>query len=264
MAKPIVSDELWGLVEPLLPEEPPKPKGGRPRISDRACLTGILFVLITGLPWEYLPQEMGCGSGMTCWRRLRDWHKAKVWKRLHQKLLECLQKADKIDWTRASLDASSVPAPQGGEETGDNPTDRGKSGTKRHVAVDRNGVPLAVGLSGANTPEVKKAEETVDAIPEVKGKPGPPRKRPKKLHADKAYDSQKLREALRQRHILPRIARRGGESSERLGRYRWVVERTLSWLNRFRRLKVRYERRSDIYRAFLHLAVSLICFHLLG
>jgi transposase len=113
MSKPIVSDALWASSNLLLPKEPPKPKGGRPRIPDRACLTGILFMRITGIPWEYLPQEMGCGSGMTCWRRLKEWHEAKVWKRLHKKPLKHLQEADKIDGSRASLDASSVPAPGG-------------------------------------------------------------------------------------------------------------------------------------------------------
>ena len=88
MPKPLVNDELWAVVEPLLPEEPPKPGGGRPRIDDRAALTGILFVLKTGIPWEMLPQEMGCGSGMTCWRRLREWHQAGVWERLHRALLD--------------------------------------------------------------------------------------------------------------------------------------------------------------------------------
>jgi transposase len=114
MAKPLVSDALWEAIAPLLPPEPPKPKGGRPRVSDRAALTGILFVLKTGLPWEYLPQELGCGSGVTCWRRLRDWQQAGVWHRLHLALLDQLGQADQIDWTRASLDASSVPA-KGGE-----------------------------------------------------------------------------------------------------------------------------------------------------
>ena len=88
MAKPIVSDELWSMVAPLLPHEPPKPKGGRPRLADRAALTGIIFVLRTGIPWELLPPEMGCGSGMTCWRRLRAWHEAGVWHRLHRVLLD--------------------------------------------------------------------------------------------------------------------------------------------------------------------------------
>src|SRR5919202_7070068 len=113
MAKPLVTDELWALIEPLLPEEPPKPKGGRPRISDRAALTGILFVLMTGTPWEMLPPEMGCGSGMTCWRRLRDWQKAGVWDRLHQVFLKRVGQADRIDWSRAAMDASTVPSPGG-------------------------------------------------------------------------------------------------------------------------------------------------------
>ena len=101
MAKELVTDELWEVIEPLLPEEPPKPKGGRPRINDRATITGILFVLKSGIPWEMLPQEMGCGSGMTCWRRPKEWHQAGVWKLLHQALLDRLGNADRIDWSRA-------------------------------------------------------------------------------------------------------------------------------------------------------------------
>ena len=113
MTKPLVSDDLWAVVAPLLPAEPPKPRGGRPRVPDRACLTGIIFVLRSGIPWETLPRELGCGSGMTCWRRLRDWHVAGVWERLHRVLLDRLGEADRIDWSRASLDSASVPAPGG-------------------------------------------------------------------------------------------------------------------------------------------------------
>ncbi len=113
MPKLLVTDQLWAIIEPLLPKEPPKPKGGRPRVNDRAAFTGILFVLKTGIPWEMLPQEMGCGSGMTCWRRLKEWHEAGVWKRLHRVLLDRLGKANRIDWSRASLDSASVPAPGG-------------------------------------------------------------------------------------------------------------------------------------------------------
>jgi transposase len=113
MAKPLVTDELWEVIEPLLPEELSKPKGGRPRIDDRAVLTGILFVLKTGIPWEMLPQEMSCGSGMTCWRRLKEWHEAGVWNRLRKTLLDRLGKANEIDWERASLDSASVSAPGG-------------------------------------------------------------------------------------------------------------------------------------------------------
>ena len=120
MPKPLVIDELWNVVEPLLPEQPPKPKGGRPRVNDRAALTGILFVLKTEVPWEMLPQEMGCGSGMTCWRRLEEWHKAGVWERLHRALLNRLGEADRINLSRASLDSASVAAP-GGREDGPEP-----------------------------------------------------------------------------------------------------------------------------------------------
>jgi transposase len=114
MVKPLVSDELWELVEPLLPPEPPKPKGGRPRIPDRQALTGILFVLKTGIPWEDLPKEMNCGSGMTCWRRLRDWQEQGVWECIHLACLECLQAAERIDWRRAVLDSAAVRAVFGG------------------------------------------------------------------------------------------------------------------------------------------------------
>ncbi len=113
MAKELVTDELWEIVEPLLPPEPPRPKGGRPRVPDRAALTGIVFVLKTGIPWEMLPKEMGCGSGSTCWRRLRDWQEAGVWRRLHRALLDRLGEADEIDWSRACLDSASVPAKRG-------------------------------------------------------------------------------------------------------------------------------------------------------
>ena len=113
MVKNMVPDELWMIFGPLLPPEPPKPKGGRPRISDRAALTGIIFVLKTGIPWELLPPEMGCGSGVTCWRRLRDWQEAGVWDRLHRELLDRLGEADQIDWSRVSLDSASIPAKRG-------------------------------------------------------------------------------------------------------------------------------------------------------
>ena len=118
MAKPLLTDELWTRIEPLLPPERPKPKGGRPRVPDRAALTGILFVLRTGLQWELLPQEMGCGSGMTCWRRLRDWHAAGVWKKIWRVLLDELGRADGIDWAVAAIDSCSTRALFGGQRLG--------------------------------------------------------------------------------------------------------------------------------------------------
>ena len=153
---------------------------------------------------------------------------------------------------------------KGGEAVGPNPTDRGKPGSKHHLLTDRNGVPLAVVLTAANVHDSKVFEELVDAVEAIKltGR-GRPRKRPEKLHADKAYDYPRCRQFLRKRGIKARIARRGVESSEKLGRHRWVVERTFSWRCRFRRLAIRYERRADIHQAFLDLACSLICWNYL-
>jgi transposase len=262
MSVRLVSDDLWEAIEPLLPKQPPKPKGGRPRVPDRAALAGIIFVLRTGTPWRLLPQGLGCGSGSTCWRRLRDWQAAGVWERLHALLLNWLGDAGVIDWSRASLDSVSVRAKRGGAETGRNPVDRGKLGSKYHLIVDRHGVPLAVRLSAANVHDSRLLEPMVDAIPALvgpRGRPGRPRKRPAKLHADKAYDSSEKRRSLRARGIAPRIARRGVDTSERLGRYRWVVERSLAWLLGYRRLGVRYERRSDLLLGLLHLACALTC-----
>jgi transposase len=111
--KVLVSDELWAVIEPLLPKQRRRRKGGRPPVPNRAALTGILFVLQTGIPWEYLPREMGCGSGVTCWRRLRAWQRRGVWKRLHRVLLERLAAADRIDWSRAVVDSRSVAAKRG-------------------------------------------------------------------------------------------------------------------------------------------------------
>jgi transposase len=130
--------------------------------------------------------------------------------------------------------------------------------------VERGGLPLAVTLSAANVNDCTMLEATLDAIVPVRGKRGRPRQRPHKLHADKGYDYAFCRAACRTRGIIARIARKGIESSDRLGRYRWVVERTLAWLGRFRRLVVRYERRADIHLAFLQLGCSLICWQALN
>ena len=116
MAKPLVDDELWQLIQPLPP--PPKPRRwrypGRKPLTNRQTLTGILFVLKSGIPWEMLPKEMGCGSGMSCWRRLRDWQEAGVWQKLHELLLAKLRQRDRIDWSRAVVDSASIRAVGGG------------------------------------------------------------------------------------------------------------------------------------------------------
>jgi len=118
MAKPLLTDELWERVEPFLPPVKAQPKGGRPPISNRHALTGILFVLRTGIPWEYLPKELEAGCGMTCWRRLRDWQVAGVWKQVWRALLDELGQADGIDWSAAAIDSCSVRALFGGRKRG--------------------------------------------------------------------------------------------------------------------------------------------------
>jgi transposase len=120
MARPLVDDDLWMVIEPLLPKRPPRNRqsAGRKPLDDRKTLAGILFVLSTGIPWESLPQEMGCGSGMTCWRRLRDWQRAGVWERMHEFLLDLLRNSGKIDWSRAAVDSSHVRAVGAGEKDG--------------------------------------------------------------------------------------------------------------------------------------------------
>ena len=114
MAFTLVTDELWSAIEPLLPKHKPSPRGGRPRKDDRACLTGIVYLLRTGMSWNLIPKELGCGVGSTCWRRLNAWTKAGVWPEVHRKLLSELAKQGRVDPTLAILDSASFRAVFGG------------------------------------------------------------------------------------------------------------------------------------------------------
>ncbi|MCR1769543.1 IS5 family transposase [Burkholderia glumae] len=264
MARRKISNELWVELEPLIPEFAPSPKGGRRRtVDDRAALNGILYVLQAGIPQEDLPQELGFGSGMTCWRRLRDWQAAGVWHRLHLAMLRRLREHDQIDWERASLDGASVSSPPGGQKTGPNPTDRGELGSKRHIVTDANSPPLAAILTGANVSDITQWLPLIDAIAPIRGLRGHPLRRPRVVYADGGYDSEPHRRALRDRGIEPVIARRRTEHGSGLGKYRWVVERTHAWRHHFRRLRIRFERRADIHGAFLKLGCCSICWNTL-
>ena len=171
-----------------MPPLPPGPKGGRPPVGNREALTGILFVLETGIPREDLPCEMGCGCGMSCRRRLRDWQADGTWDRIHRVLLAKLRGADKIDWSRALIDSSHVRAAYGGGDTGPSPVDRAKPGSKHHVLTDASGIPLASPVTAANRNDVTEMAPLFGKLPAVAGKAGRPRRKPDALQGDRAYD----------------------------------------------------------------------------
>jgi len=265
MAKPLVSDTLWERIQPLLP--PPKPRRrrypGRQRIDNRKALTGILFVLRTGINWEDLPHEMGCGSGMTCWRRRRDWNRAGVWQELHEAPLAELEGADPIDWSRAIIGSSFVRGRGGGGGTGPSPVDRRTKGSKHTIITDAGGVPRVATTTAANVPDVVPMIPSVDAIPPGRGKPGRPRRRPRSLSGDRGFDSDPPGRRLRRRGIRPHIGRRRTPHGSGLGKDRWYGERTLSWLHNVGRPRIRKDRSPAIHQAFLTLGCAMICLNLL-
>jgi transposase len=264
--KPLVSDALWERLQPLLPP-PPRRRfrfPGRKPLDYRKILTGILFVLKTGIAWDDLPAELGCGCGKTCRHYLRRWQEDGVWRHLHARLLAELNGADQIDWERALIDASFAKAPEGGEDTGPNPTDRGKSGSKHHVLTDAQGIPLTATVTAANVNEVTQVLQVLTDMPPVGGKPGPKRQKPRRLQGDEGYHSEPLRTLLRWLGITPVLAERGREHGSGLGVLRWFVERTISWLHAFGRLRRRLDRLTEIQEAFLRLACALICLRFLG
>lgn len=264
MAKPLLPDSLWEIIETQLPKRPPRPKGGRPPLDDRKALTGIIFVLQTGIPWEYLPQEMGCGCGMTCWRRLRDWYLAGVWSDIHHVLLNHLRQVKRLDFRRFLVDAIHVRAVGGGAQTGPSPVDRRKLGSKMHQLTDANGAPVATRITAANVNEVEELIPLVDAVPSIAGQVGRPRRRPDTLQGDRAYQSAAKEKELRKRKIVPVIAHKYTKHGSGLGKFRWFVERTLSWFKQFRRLRIRYEWYAELYYAFWKLASTIICYRILN
>ncbi|HMB04070.1 MAG TPA: IS5 family transposase [Isosphaeraceae bacterium] len=260
MARPLVPDELWEIIEPLLPRHKARPgKRGRPPVDDRACLTGIIFVLQSGIPWWMLPQEMGCGSGVTCWRRLRYWQRRGVWKKLLHALLDRLGREGLLDWSKAVVDSQSYRAVFGGFRTGPNPRDRAKKGSKRHLLVDGKGTPLAVEITGAQRNESLLAMPLLDDVPPIRQPRGGRRRRPDALYGDRQYGTPRNQEGLKRRRIEDHLARPRTPHGSGLGKIRWVVERTLSWVGQARRLKIRYEKLPAVHRAFHYLQLARIC-----
>jgi transposase len=263
MAHAHMPEEFYDLVSHHLPpDQPVGPKGGRPRIGHRIILKVLWFVLASGCRWEDVPAEMGC-SGRTAHRRLRDWEELGIWDRLHADLLRLLRQADKLDPDLVVVDSVIVRAFGGGEQTGPSPVGRGKPGTKHTLLVDRHGVPLQIRTAGANVSDHRQIIPLVLDFPAVGGKPGRPKELPDVLYADRGYDSGATRWLLAWLGIEPKIARRKTAHGSGLGKVRWVVERTISWLKGLRRMRVRYDRLAVIQDAWTSLAASVICFRLL-
>ncbi|MFD9327849.1 IS5 family transposase [Streptomyces sp. NPDC060065] len=252
-----MDDDLWALIEPLLPPWPERSPGPKP-VADRLCLQGILYVLHQDVAW--LPLELGFGSGQTCWRRLDRWQQAGVFDRLHRILLAALNAAGELDRTRACVDGFHVRAKKRGRrETGPSPVDRRKTGSKHHLICDGKGTPLHVITTAASVNDITQTLALVDGIPPVAGRPGRPRRRPEFILGDKAYDSRVVRRELRTRRIMPVISPKGAPNIKGLGKLRYVVEQAFALLHQFERLAIRWERRLELHEAFVSLACSLIC-----
>jgi putative transposase len=257
-----VSDALWERVEPLIPERVSHAKGGRPPEDDRKMFTAIVYVLRTGMQWNALPRERGAST--TVYNRFRLWEKQGLFMQLWQNGLQEYDELVGLDWEWQSLDGVMTKAPLGGGATGPNPTDRAKRGTKRSQLCEGHGLPLAIAVDGANVHDTRLVAPTLDAI--VITRPEPSEKTPQHLCLDAAYVGGKTQEVIDQHqyvaHIRPidedRAHARSSDPTKKPRR--WVVERLHSWLNRSRRLLVRWEKYPQTYEAFLHLACALLCF----
>lgn len=259
-----IPDGLWDRIEPLLPQNKPQPQGGRPRMEARPAMTAIFYILRTGCQWKALPRALGAPS--TVYDRFREWEEAGVFETLWQQGL-CAYDAKKgINWKWQSVDGCMTKAPLGGEAVGPNPTDRAKSGTKRSLLTDGDGIPLAIKVDGANRNDMKMLEATLHGL--MAERPDPEETK-QHLCLDKGYDYPVIRDLVAELGYIPHIKARGEEaaakkSTPRYRARRWVVERSHSWLNRFRRLLIRWEKRVDRYEAFLHFACAIVVWRAAG
>jgi|ERR1700681_1497032 len=263
MSHAVMPEKFYEIAMNHLPSDPPPhDQGGRPRVPNRVTLGVIWYVLASGVRWEDVPQQLGC-SGRTAHRRLTAWEEAGCWDDLHADLLRLLRDADKLDADLVAIDSVIVRAFGGGDDTGPNPTDRRKPGTKHTLMVDRNGVPLAIHTAPANASDQKQIIPIVLDFPEVAGKPGRPPTKPEVVVADRGYDNESTRWILRWLGIEPRIAKRNTEHGSGLGKVRWVVERTISWIKGLRRMRIRYDRSAVVQGAWTTLAAAVVCFQIL-
>jgi len=263
MADSRMPEEFYEVVAHHLPPgEPVGPQGGRPRIENRVVLKVLWYVLATGCRWNDVPPDMGC-SGETARTRLIEWEQLGVWARVHLDMLRLLRRDGELETQTAIVDSVQVRALGGGEKTGPSPVDRRKPGTKYTFVVNRQGVPLGVRVTGANASDQQQIEPLLrEKFPPIAGRAGRPRTHPQRVYADAGYDSQSNRNILRCLGIEPFIRRRGAPHGSHLGRVRWVVERTISWIKGLRRMRVRYDRLDEAIVAWASLAMSIINFRI--
>lgn len=256
-----ISDALWKQIEPLLPPPKKHPLGcHRPRVPDRDAMNAILYVSRTGCQWSALDTTNICKHS-SAHRRFTEWAEAGVFEKLWKKGLLKYDTLKGINWRWLSMDGAITKSPLGGKKSGKNPTDRAKQGTKRSMLVDAKGIPLSILADGANRHDVKLARPTVECI--QARRPKPTRKHKQHLCLDAGYAGDEVEELAREfgftLHVRPR-----GEEAKQLRRdarkkaRRWVVERTISWLNRFRGLLIRWVKKAKHYIAMLHLACGII------
>jgi putative transposase len=263
-----VSDEFWEKVQPLIPPTPSHAKGGRTRMDDRQAFAAMIYVLRRGIQWNALPREMGASS--TVHDRYQEWERLGFFEQLWRAGLLEYDELEGIEWEWQSIDGAMTKAPLGRGAIGKNPTDRAKMGTKRSMLTDGAGIPLAVAVEGANRHDsrllVATLEGLVVARPAREAEEDSPEQH---LCLDAAYDSEAVRQELEARsyepHISPAEERKRSERKRARqhpgGRARrWVVERTHSWLNRSRRLLVRWEKKTENYLGFIHLACAQLIF----
>src|SRR5947209_10040257 len=257
-----VNDALWERIKPLIPERKSRAKGGRPPQDDRKMFAAIVYVLRTGIQWNALPRERGAPT--TVYDRFRLWESQGFFTQLWQSGLQEFDKLVGRDWEWQSMDGVMTKAPLGGGATGPNPTDRGKSGTKRSQLCEGHGLPLSIAVDGANVHDTRLGEPTLDGI--VIARPVPSEKAPQNLCLDAAYVGDKTEQVVKQHTYIAHIRSKDEDRAQARSAdptkkpRRWVVERLHSWLNRSRRILVRWEKLTETYEAFLHLACALLCF----
>ena len=261
-----IPDDLWDIIALLLPEHKNTHRfgGGRPRTPDRVCMEAILFVLRTGCQWKALNATRFCPSS-TAHDRFQEWVKAGVFQEMWKLGLMAYDDWQGIDWKWLSMDGCMTKAPLGGEKDGQKPDRSGQARRQRSLLVDGNGIPIGLAVDGANRNDMKMARATLESIPADAARPQPDQDNPQNLCLDKGYDFDEVREIAKEFQFTAHIPVRGEEAQKikrkaRAKARRWVVERTHSWMNRFRGILIRWSKKPENYIAMLHMAFAFIIY----